>query len=104
MECQAVFEKLKWSFAAEPVLKHPEPNAPFIIQADMSDVVSVDFLEIYAHSCRAPWLFLSTPPENQLTPSNGELFGKRSLMQCSGHSMWKHFLEGSNTPFEVWTV
>lgn len=38
MECQASFEKLKCLFAAEPVLKHLDPNAPFVIQADASDV------------------------------------------------------------------
>lgn len=38
MECQAVFKKLKCLFAAEPVLKHPDPNAAFIIEGDASDV------------------------------------------------------------------
>uniref|UniRef100_A0A670Z7K1 Integrase catalytic domain-containing protein n=1 Tax=Pseudonaja textilis TaxID=8673 RepID=A0A670Z7K1_PSETE len=38
MECQAAFEKLKRLFSAEPVLKHPDPKQPFVIQADASDV------------------------------------------------------------------
>lgn len=39
MECQAAFKKLKCLFATEPVLKYPDPNAPFIIQVDTNDVV-----------------------------------------------------------------
>lgn len=38
MKSQAVFKKLKCLFAAEPVLKYPDPNTPFIIQADTKDV------------------------------------------------------------------
>lgn len=38
MECQAAFEKFKWLFVAETVLKHPDTNKPFVIQADPSDV------------------------------------------------------------------
>lgn len=38
MECQAAFEKLKQLFAVEPVLKHPNPNKLFVIQADVSDI------------------------------------------------------------------
>lgn len=32
------YKKLKGLFAAEPVLKHPNPEEPFMIQADASDV------------------------------------------------------------------
>lgn len=38
MECQVAFEKLKKFFSAEPVFKHPDPDKPFVIQADTSDV------------------------------------------------------------------
>ncbi|XP_013928973.1 PREDICTED: ferric-chelate reductase 1, partial [Thamnophis sirtalis] len=38
MECQAAFEKLKRLFAEEPVLKHPDMDAAFVVQADASDV------------------------------------------------------------------
>lgn len=38
MECQAAFEKPTCLFAAELVLKHPDRNAPFVIQVDISDV------------------------------------------------------------------
>lgn len=32
IECQAVFEKLKWLSAAELVLKHPNPDETFVIK------------------------------------------------------------------------
>ncbi|XP_013927877.1 PREDICTED: stomatin-like protein 2, mitochondrial, partial [Thamnophis sirtalis] len=38
MDCQAAFEKLKRLFAEESVLKHPDMDAPFVVQADASDV------------------------------------------------------------------
>ncbi|XP_026546854.1 uncharacterized protein K02A2.6-like, partial [Notechis scutatus] len=39
MECQAAFEKLKRLFTAEPVLKHPDMDAPFVVQADKKRAV-----------------------------------------------------------------
>lgn len=38
MKCQAIFEKLKQLFIAELVLRQPNPDPPFVIQADVSDV------------------------------------------------------------------
>lgn len=38
LKCQAAFEKLKHLFAVELVLKHPDPDETFAIQADASDV------------------------------------------------------------------
>lgn len=38
MECQADFEKLKRLFAAEPMLRYPNTDAPFVNQTDASDV------------------------------------------------------------------
>lgn len=36
--CQKAFEYLKALFAREPVLLHPNPNMPFMVQANTSDV------------------------------------------------------------------
>lgn len=38
MECQAAFENIKWLFSAESVLKHPDPEKPFVIKADVSNI------------------------------------------------------------------
>lgn len=38
MECQAAFEKLEHLFTGKPVLKHPDPNEPFVIQVKANDV------------------------------------------------------------------
>lgn len=37
-ECQRAFETVKTLFSQEPILKHPDPTLPFIVQADASDV------------------------------------------------------------------
>lgn len=39
MECQVAFKKLKRLFAAEAVLKYPNPEELFAIQVDASNVV-----------------------------------------------------------------
>lgn len=38
VECQAAFKKLKQLFTAEPMLRHPNPDTPFVIQAYASDM------------------------------------------------------------------
>lgn len=38
LECQAAFEKLKTVVCSRAVLKHPDPNESFIIQADGNEV------------------------------------------------------------------
>ncbi|XP_039215403.1 uncharacterized protein LOC120315311 [Crotalus tigris] len=38
MNCQKAFELLKALFAKEPVLRHPDPSVPFVVQVDASDV------------------------------------------------------------------
>lgn len=44
MECQVAFEKFRGLFVAELVLKYPDPEEPFAIQADASDVAVGDVL------------------------------------------------------------
>lgn len=36
LDCQHTFKKLKRLFAEEPVLKHPDPKQPFVVQVDTS--------------------------------------------------------------------
>lgn len=38
MACQKAFEDLKALFTREPVLLHPNPDLPFVVQADAGDV------------------------------------------------------------------
>lgn len=45
MECQAVFKKLKGLFTAEPVLKHPSPKKPFVIQTDANVAMGMVLLQ-----------------------------------------------------------
>lgn len=35
----SAFEKLKRLFSAKPVLKHPNPEKPFVIQTDVSNIM-----------------------------------------------------------------
>lgn len=99
MECQAAFEKLKQLFIAEPVLKHLNPNAPFVMQADARNTA----VGLYYYR-KMNWGLYKSVPTLQRNPQkkSGEgQYGKKKLTQYYGH--WRHFLKKSKIPFEVWT-
>ncbi|XP_058041925.1 uncharacterized protein LOC131199783 [Ahaetulla prasina] len=102
MECQAAFEKLKRLFAAEPILKHPDMDVPFVIQADASDVaVGAVLLQNNVDGKLQPCAFTSrklTETERRWAIWEKEAFAVHWALRT-----WRQFLEGSNHPFEVWT-
>lgn len=103
MECQVAFEKLlKRLFMAELVLKHPNPEEPFIIQADASDVVVGAML---LQKNREGKLQPCTYTSHKLNETEWcwavwekEAFAMRWILLT-----WRQFLGRSKIPFEVWT-
>lgn len=59
MECQAAFEKLKGLFAAELDIKHPDPEEPFVIQADASEVAMGAVLQQIKEWNLLPYAYMS---------------------------------------------
>ncbi|KAK9395824.1 retrotransposon-derived protein PEG10 [Crotalus adamanteus] len=102
MSCQTAFENLKRLFAAEPVLKHPCPGEPFVIQADASDVaVGAVLLQKNKNGILQPCAYTSkkfTESERRWAIWEKEAFAIRWALLN-----WRHYLEGSKVPFEVWT-
>lgn len=101
MKCQAVFEKLKYLFSAEQVLKHPDPKWPFVIHTDASDVAVGAVLfhrnqEGNLQPCAYTTCKLSKA-EWRWAVWEKEMFTVRWAFLT-----WRRFLEGSEIPFNVW--
>lgn len=103
MKCLAVFKKLKCLFAAEPVLKHPDLNDPFVIQADTSNVaVGAALLQKNEQDDLQPCTYTSrklTETKHRWAVLEKEAYTTQWVLLT-----WRHFLEGNKTPFEVWTI
>ncbi|XP_060539018.1 uncharacterized protein LOC132709560 [Pantherophis guttatus] len=102
LTCQQAFETLKGLFAKEPVLKHPDPEQPFVIQADASDVaVGAVLLQKNNQGDLQPCAYTSrklTDTERRWAAWEKEAFAVRWALLT-----WRHLLEGGQKPFEVWT-
>lgn len=88
--------------AAEPVLKHPDPNATFVIQADGSDVaVGAAYSKRMPRTC---YNSVCTPLKKLTeTEQRWAVWEKEAYVVWWTLLAWRHFLEGEKTTFEVWT-
>lgn len=96
MECQTAFEKLKMLFSSQLVLKQ-DPEKPFIIQADSSDVAVKAVLLQENEPC-VYTLKKLTETEQRWAIWKKEAFAVRWALL-----MWRHFLEENKIPFQVCT-
>ncbi|XP_060539362.1 queuine tRNA-ribosyltransferase catalytic subunit 1 isoform X1 [Pantherophis guttatus] len=102
MDCQAAFEKLKRLFAAEPILKHPDMEEPFVVQADTSDVaVGAVLLQKNAEGKLQPCAYTSRKLSE--TERRWAIWEKEAFAVQWALLTWRQFLEGAKHPFEVWT-
>lgn len=103
MECQAAFEKLKSLFPAEPVLKHPYPNTPFVIQADASDVAigAVLLQKNQQGTLQLPCAYASKILS--YAEYRWAVWERKLTLWIWAHLTWRHSLDGSKAPFKVWT-
>lgn len=75
---EVAFEKLM--FAAEPILKQPDPTTPFVIQADATDVaVGAVLLQKNDQGVLQPCAYTSKN-------CGDRQYGGKKHMQCIGHS------------------
>ncbi|KAK9412177.1 hypothetical protein NXF25_003352 [Crotalus adamanteus] len=100
--CQQAFESLKRLFAQEPVLIHPDPGRPFVVQVDASDVAArALLLQRNEQGELQPCAYTSkkfTDTERRWAVWEKEAFAVKWAL-----STWRHLLEGAQHPFEVWT-
>src|SRR5271154_6791781 len=102
-EEQSAFDSLKSAISSTPILASPDNSRPFRIEADSSDFATGAVLSQQSPESGKwhPVAFLS----KSLTPveQNYEIHDKEMLAVVRALEEWRHFLEGAEHQFEVWT-
>lgn len=102
-EADSAFLQLKTLFPSAPVLIQPDSSRQFIVEVDASDtgVGAVLSQRVEPHHKLHPCAFFSSgvsPAERNYDVGNRELLAvKLALEEC------RHWLEGAEQPFVVWT-
>ncbi len=100
---QNAFDHLKRLFTSAPILITPDPTRQFIVEVDASDVgVGAILSQRSSRDDKVhPCAFFShrlTSAERNYDVGNRELLAIRLAL-----GEWRHWLEGANVPFIVWT-
>ena len=100
---QEAFSELKERFTTASVLTHPDPQLPFIVEVDASEVgVGAVLSQRVSHDQKVhPCAFFSrrlTPAESRYGVGDRELLPVKLALE-----EWRHWLEGAQHPFMVWT-
>src|SRR6266581_4940816 len=100
---QSAFDKLKRNVTTAPVLISPDSTKPFRIEADSSDFATGAVLSQVSPADEKwhPVAFFS----KSLSPveRNYEIHDKEMLAIIRSLQEWRHFVEGAEHPFKVWT-
>ncbi len=99
-EAEIAFLELKRSFRSAPVLSIPDPELPFIVEVDASDVGIGAVLSHRGKNDRLhPCAFLSyrlSPTERNYQVGDQELLAVKLALE-----EWRHWLEGAKHPLQV---
>ncbi len=97
------FDQLKCQFTTAPILHHPDPNSPFVVEVDASNIgIGAILSQRQGDPARLyPCAYHSrklTPTERNYDVGDRELLAIKSALK-----EWRHWLEGANHPFTVLT-
>ncbi len=97
------FDSLKTAFSTAPILRHPDPHVPFVVEVDASTTGAGAVLsQLFGEPPRLqPCAYYSkklTPAEQNYDIGNRELLAIKLALE-----EWRHWLEGANHPFTVIT-
>ncbi|KAK3549898.1 hypothetical protein QTP86_015514 [Hemibagrus guttatus] len=100
---EEAFNTLKKAFTTDPLLIHPDPDKPFIVEVDASTTgVGVVLSQQQGNpSCLHPCAFFShklNPAERNYDIGNRELLAVKLALE-----EWRHWLEGAKHAFLVLT-
>jgi len=101
-DCKEAFHILKNKFIEEPILKHANPDKPFIVETDASDfAIGAVLSQRNDKNELHPICYFS----RSLTKSerNYPIYDKELLAVISACKEWRHYLEGAKHPFTVYT-
>ncbi len=102
-EAKTAFTTLKGKFTTAPILKHPEPSLPFVVEVDASDCgIRAVLSQRHGQPGKLfPCAFFSrklTAAECNYDVGNKELLSMKAAIE-----EWRHWLEGATHPFQVIT-
>ncbi|KAK3548052.1 hypothetical protein QTP70_004285 [Hemibagrus guttatus] len=102
-QARAAFQQLKESFTSAPILRHPNPDLPFVVEVDASSCGLRAVLSQRhgkpgkLHPC-AYYSRKLTAAECNYDMGNRELLAIKAALE-----EWRHWLEGARHPFQVLT-
>ena len=102
-KCEASFQGLKERFISAPVLILPDPSRQFVVEVDASNIgVGAILSQI---SCKDGKLHPCAYLSKKLSSSEQNYdIGDRELLAVKvALEEWRHWLEGTSQPFQVWT-
>uniref|UniRef100_A0A1A8MKZ8 Gypsy retrotransposon integrase-like protein 1 n=1 Tax=Nothobranchius pienaari TaxID=704102 RepID=A0A1A8MKZ8_9TELE len=102
-KAELAFKELKSKFTNAPILHRPDPQRQFILEVDASDTGVGAVLSQIAEGDKKlhPCAFFSrrlTPAESRYDVGDRELLAVKLAIE-----EWRHWLEGAETPFLIWT-
>lgn len=102
-DAATAFANLKHCFTSAPILTQPDPLRRFIVEVDASEVGVGAVLSQRSETDGQlhPWAFFSrhlSPAEQNYDVGNRELLAVKLALD-----EWRHWLEGAELPFVVWT-
>ncbi|KAL0181744.1 hypothetical protein M9458_024150, partial [Cirrhinus mrigala] len=97
------FERLKTSFTSAQVLKHPDPELPFVVEVDALDCgIGAVLSQRHGNPGKLhPCAFFSrklTAAKRNYDVGNKELLSMKAALE-----EWRHWLEGAIHPFQIIT-
>ena len=98
---QAAFDKLKDAICQEPVITIYVPGSPLRVETDSSDFANGSILSQKIDDVWHPVAFRSK--SLQEAQRNYEIYDKELLAIIEALREWRHYLIGTEIPFEIWT-
>jgi RNase H-like domain found in reverse transcriptase/Reverse transcriptase (RNA-dependent DNA polymerase)/Integrase zinc binding domain/Ty3 transposon capsid-like protein/Chromo (CHRromatin Organisation MOdifier) domain len=96
------FERLKSLFVSAPILRHFDPTKKIILETDASDfALGAVLSQVFDDKSTYPIAFYS----RKLSPAeqNYPIFDKEMLAIIAALIEWRSYLEGSSSPFIIYT-
>src|SRR5262249_3069956 len=100
--CQVAFESLKRAITSTPVLIFPDENKPYKVEADSSNFATGAVLSQEGEDGKwHPVAFLSKSLSS--VQRNYDIHDKELLAVIRALEEWRHYLEGAQHQFTIWT-
>ena len=101
-DCEQAFQKLKQCLSCSPILMHPNPQKPYILECDASNYAIGSILSQYDEDHKLhPVAYFSRSLSN--TEINYSITEKELLAIKDSFSTWRHLLLGARHKITVYT-